>query len=113
LSHLIAKADVICSLQDQLANMSKEHKRYIDKQEHCLVELDMEKSEKIAVLEDDCNKAVEELHVSTSLASSILFFDFHVAQSFHSIIFQMIVINQQKEYKTQMHRKSLGEKLES
>jgi hypothetical protein len=29
---LIAKADVIRSLQDQLANISKEHKRYIDEQ---------------------------------------------------------------------------------
>ncbi len=79
----------------------------------CLVKLDMEKSEKIAVLENDCNEAVEELHVSTSLASDILFFDFHVAQSFHSIIFCMNDINRQKEYKNQMHRKSLGEKLDS
>ena len=44
-----AKADVICSLQDQLANMSNKHKRDIDNQENCLVEL-------IAVLENDCNE---------------------------------------------------------
>ena len=60
-------------MQDQLASISNEHKRYVDKQECGLVELDMEKSGTIAELVNDCNEAVEELHVSTSLDTDILF----------------------------------------
>ena len=52
-----------------------------------MIELDMEKSETIMKLENDCNEAVEELRVSTSLDTDILFFVSHEAQSFHSIIF--------------------------
>ena len=44
---LIDKADIIHSLQDQLASISNDHKIYVDKQERRLVELDMEKSEKL------------------------------------------------------------------
>ena len=80
---LISRADVIRSLQDQLASMSNKHKRYVDEQERCLIELDMEKSETIMKLENDCNEAVEELRVSTSLDTDILFFVSHEAQSFH------------------------------
>ena len=79
---LIDKADIIHNLQDQLASISNEHKRYVDKQERRFVELDMEKSETIAELENDCNEAVEELHVSTSLDTDILFFVCCVAQFF-------------------------------
>jgi hypothetical protein len=58
-----------------------------------LVELDMEKSEKIAELENDCNEAIEELNVSTSLYCAVLLFYFHVAQSFHLLMIEMNDIN--------------------
>jgi hypothetical protein len=46
--------------------LSKEHRRITEEQELCLVELYMEKSKKIAELENDYNEAIEELNVSTS-----------------------------------------------
>jgi hypothetical protein len=79
---------VIRNVQVQIANFPKEHRRIIDEQELCLVESDMEKSEKIAGLENDCNEAIEELNVSTLLVCNLLLFCFHVAQFFHLLIFQ-------------------------
>jgi hypothetical protein len=76
---IISAAQVITKLQDQLANLANAHERYIEDQECCLVELDMEKMEKITELENDCNEAVEELHVSISF-SHILLLQFHIAE---------------------------------
>ncbi len=73
--------------------MSKEHRRITEEQEQCLVELDMKKSEKIAELENDCNEAIEELNVSTSLLCDILLFYFHIAQTFHLLMIKMNDIN--------------------
>ncbi len=76
---IISAAQFIRKLQDQLANLSKAHERDIDKQECCLVELDIEKAEKIAELENDCNEAIEELYVSIFF-SRILLLQFHITQ---------------------------------
>jgi hypothetical protein len=59
--------------------LSKAHERDIEEQECSLVELDMEKIEKIAKLENDCNEAIEELHVSISF-SHILLLQFHITE---------------------------------
>jgi hypothetical protein len=69
---IISAAQVISKLQDQLANLSKTHERDIEEQECCLIEFDMEKMEKIAELENDCNEAKEELHVSISFSHKLL-----------------------------------------
>jgi hypothetical protein len=79
---IISKTQVISKLQDQQANFSKAYERYIEEHECCLVESDMEKMEKIAELENDCNEAIEELHVSISF-SHILLLQFHITEIIH------------------------------
>ncbi len=58
-----------------------------------MVELDMENSKKIFELENDCNEAIEELNVSTSLSCDVLLFYIHVAQSFYLLMIKMNDIN--------------------